>query len=117
VTEPILHLAIPGDWNAARDSGEYRISTRGLDLDEVGFVHCSTPDQMEFVANTFYDDLDELIVLTIDPDSVGSPVRWEPPVPGSEELFPHVYGPLPLDAIPATRTWRRGSGGWVLSDL
>ena len=117
MTDPILHLAIPDDWNAARESGAYRISTRGLGLDEEGFVHCSTPAQMEFVANTFYGDVDELIVLTVDPDSVGSPVRWEPPVPGSKELFPHVYGPLLLDAIPVTRTWRQGPDGWVLSDL
>ncbi len=105
--EPIFHLALPGDWAAAFATGEYRVSTRGATLDEVGFIHCSTQDQVAPTAQRFYGDLTELVVLTVDTDRVAAPVVAEPPNPASDELFPHIYGPLPVDAIVATRRWFR----------
>lgn len=115
--DAIFHLALPDDWRAADGGTPYTVSTRGLDLAEVGFIHCSTLGQLEGVANGFYADVDELVVLTIDPDLLDVDVRWEPPAPGLEERFPHVYGPLPQRAVVATRTWRRGSDGWAIADL
>lgn len=112
---PIFHLALPEDWAAAHTVGEYRMSTRGATLDEVGFIHCSTERQLEATAHRFYGDLSELVVLTVDPARVGSPIVAEPPSPESDELFPHIYGPLPVDAVVATRRWFRAlDGTWSL---
>jgi uncharacterized protein (DUF952 family) len=105
--EPIFHLALPDDWARAFDTGDYRISTRGSSLDEVGFIHCSTRAQIVPTANRFYADLFHLVVLTIDPLLVPVPVVFEPPAPGSPELFPHIYGPLPIAAVDMASPWLR----------
>jgi uncharacterized protein (DUF952 family) len=112
--EPIFHLALPEDWQSAFETGEYRWSTRGKTLDVVGFIHCSTSVQIEATANRFYGDLAHLVLLTIDPVAVASEVLWERPAPGVDELFPHIYGPLPIAAVNMTTMWTRHGEGWVL---
>jgi uncharacterized protein (DUF952 family) len=94
----IFHIARASDWETARDAGEYRISTLGRTLDEEGFIHCSaTPDQCARVLGAFYDGVTApLVLLTIDPARVSAPIRHEA---SGDELFPHVYGPLPVDAV------------------
>jgi len=115
--QPIYHLALPQDWASAFTDGRYRMSTRGMTLDEVGFIHCSRRDQLERTANLFYGDLTQLVVLTIDPDRVPAKIVDEPPEPGGEELFPHIYGPLPIEAVNVARFWLRGDEAWSLEDL
>lgn len=114
---PIYHLALPEEWTAAITDGQYCISTRAMSLDEVGYIHCSTKDQVETVANNFYGDLDLLMHLTIDPRLVPSEIRFEPPAPGSPLLFPHIYGPLPIAAVNLARPWTREVSGWSLRSL
>ena len=113
----ILHLALPDDWAAAFETGSYTMSTRGVTLEEEGFIHCSYPDQVEGVAERFYADVDQLVLLTVDTSLVDAPVRDEPPVPGSDERFPHVYGPLPLAAVRDARLWFRSPDGWSLESI
>jgi glutathione S-transferase len=115
VSGPLFHLAVPDDWAAAFDQGAYTMSTRGVTLAQEGFIHCSTRAQVEATANRFYGDLDQLVLLTIDPDLVPSEIRWEPPAPGADELFPHIYGPLPIAAVNTASPWiRRPGEPWVL---
>jgi glutathione S-transferase len=115
--DPIFHLALPDDWAAAFGDGEYRMSTRGLTLEQEGFIHCSTHVQMEDTANRFYGDLEQLVVLTIIPRLVPSPIVFEPPAPGIDTLFPHVYGPIPISAVVSAETWVRPAGrSWSLDD-
>ena len=107
----ILHLALARDWDDARRAGAYEMSTRGLSLADVGFVHAATPEQLPGVAARFYADVTEpLVLLVLDVDALeaaGSPVRWER-APGSAgpEVFPHVYGPVPAAAVVAVRRVR-----------
>lgn len=108
--DQLLHLAVPADWAAARETGVYRTSTRGRTLDEEGFVHCSYPGQLEGVANRFYADLSEVVVLHIDPELLDAEIRVEPAAGRRDELFPHVYGPIPTSAVTATTPWHRGVG-------
>ena len=51
-----------------------------------------------------------IVLLEIDPARLGSPVVPEP-VPGGE-LFPHVYGPIPIDAVVSATPWRRDDGAF-----
>jgi uncharacterized protein (DUF952 family) len=92
----IFHIAERADWEAARAAGgPYTVSTRGRTLAEVGFIHASRDEeQAETVRRAFYADLDDLVLLVIDPG--GLDVRYEPV---GDDVFPHVYGPLPLDAV------------------
>jgi uncharacterized protein (DUF952 family) len=96
----LLHITERSLWEAARATGTYEMSTRGRTLREEGFIHCSLRHQLPQVARLFYSDLDpgELVVLVIDSERITSPVRYEPPAPGADE-FPHIYGPLPVDAV------------------
>lgn len=114
--EPIFHIALPDDWAAAFTFGEYAVSTRGMSLDEVGFIHCSTHAQIEATANRFYRDLSELVLLTIDPLMVPSDILWEPPAPGLDELFPHIYGTLPIVAVNMHQFWTRSDDLWSVSE-
>jgi uncharacterized protein (DUF952 family) len=112
---PIFHLALPDDWAAAFTTGEYRMSTRGVTLEQEGFIHCSTREQMEATANRFYGDVEHLVVLTVDPRLVPSPIVFEPPAPGTDVLFPHIYGPLPIAAVNVATAWtRRPDAAWTL---
>ena len=104
MTEPIFHLAETEHWASAQPTGEYRRSTLGRSLEDEGFIHLSTAEQWPGVLGRFYRDHEgELVLLTVDPDLLEDELRWEPPVPGSDELFPHLYGPLPVSAVTATR--------------
>jgi uncharacterized protein (DUF952 family)/heme-degrading monooxygenase HmoA len=109
---PIFHLATPDDWEEARQSGRYVWSTRGITVADEGFVHCSCVDQMRGVANRFYADLDELVIVHLDRDALEDGLRFEPPADGIEELFPHLYHPIPLEAVTATTVWRRHGEEW-----
>lgn len=108
--EPIFHLALPDEWAAAVATGSYERSTRGRSLADEGFVHASFRHQLAGVANGFYADLDELVLLEIDPAALGAEVRLEPIPSGAE--FPHVYGPIPLAAVASTTIMRRVGEQW-----
>ena len=65
------------------------------------------------MANTYYTDVDELTLLAIDPAALDAPVIDESPTGDpDDERFPHVYGPIPIDAVVTATTWRRGRDGW-----
>ncbi|MFB8031109.1 DUF952 domain-containing protein [Streptomyces sp. NPDC056465] len=101
----LLHLTEEPLWEAARRAGTYEMSTRGRTLREEGFIHCSLPHQLPTVARALYGSDDEgLVVLVIDTGRLPSPVRYEALKPGGEE-FPHLYGPLPVEAVVEVRTW------------
>ncbi len=101
----LLHITERTAWENARQTGSYRMSTRGMSLDQQGFIHCSLPHQLRGVAETVYTGVDDLVVLVIDQASLPAEVRYEDG--GSGDLFPHIYGPLPVtsvtEVIPVTR--------------
>ncbi|MGW4599677.1 DUF952 domain-containing protein [Streptomyces sp. NPDC004457] len=108
----ILHITERSLWEAARARGSYERSTRGRSLQEEGFIHCSTREQLPRIADFLYggyDGPDELVVLVVDPARVGAPVRYESAEPGGEE-FPHVYGPVPPEAVVDVEPWDRHRG-------
>ena len=126
----IYHLALAEEWQEAQRQGSYRRSTRGLSLEQVGFIHASRADQLAATYRRFYGDAGPVTLLTIDPQQLTAPLRYEPaPQRGGDagsdrsaeaggeeraekvgdesseggekgnELFPHIYGPLPLEAV------------------
>ena len=95
--EPIVHIAARADWEDALTSGRY--VPPGFDAD--GFVHCSFAEQVVPVADAFYAGRTDLVLLVIDLGRLSAELRVEPPVPptGGDERFPHVYGPIEVDAV------------------
>jgi glutathione S-transferase len=100
----LYHLALAEEWRAAAAGGEdarYRRSTRGLDLETVGFIHASAADQVPATYRRYFADAGEVLLLTIDPQrlvAAGVEVRWEA-APHSGERYPHLYGALPVAAV------------------
>ena len=99
----IFHIARRATWDAAVAAGEYRQSTVDRTLEEEGFLHASSAEQVQGVADRYYQDVpDELVLLVIDPDRLAHELRWdESPTHG--ERFPHIYGPLNVDAVVEAR--------------
>lgn len=103
----ILHICRKSDWQAAQYQGEYRAASLAAE----GFIHCSTPSQVLSVANAFYRGYSDLVLLWIDSQKVAAEIRWELPTrmdsahgdaaasTQTGERFPHIYGPLNLNAV------------------
>jgi uncharacterized protein (DUF952 family) len=91
----ILHVATRADWNAAQAREGYAADS----LAGQGFIHCSKVEQVLRVANVFYTGQFGLVLLVIDPVLLKSELRWEPGTDLATELFPHVYGPINLEAV------------------
>jgi uncharacterized protein (DUF952 family) len=111
----IYHIATTADWDRARRDGEYTTSTRGRTLAEEGFIHASTAGQVALVANAFYRGEPDLLLLVIDSAMVGPEIRYEQ-VPGQTTPYPHIYGPLNLDAVVETRPFEPDPDGQFTFD-
>ena len=98
----IYHITSRSAWSEARDRGDYRAES----LDTEGFIHCSTEQQVIPVAHQYYAGQSGLLLLVIEPALLEPDLKWEPPAEGAPppgvpegDLFPHIYGPINLDAI------------------
>ena len=76
-----------------------------------GFIHLSTAAQLTGTVDRHFAGHDGLQVAEVDLDALGDAVRWEPSRGGED--FPHLYGPLPLDAVVAYGPLEREADGTV----
>ena len=90
--ELIVHICSSEEWQAAQKAGVYRSAS----LDVEGFIHCSRPDQVIEVANRYYSNRTDLMLLWIDPFRLSVELRWEA---SDESIYPHVFGPINIDSI------------------
>jgi uncharacterized protein (DUF952 family) len=98
----IYHITSRQAWSQARERGNYRAES----LETEGFIHCSTQDQVVPVAENFYRGEEGLLLLVIEPERLTSALKWESPAGGTPppgvpigDLFPHIYGPVNLEAV------------------
>ena len=98
----IFHITTRADWDEAQSKGEYIAESLATE----GFIHCSTIAQVLPVANNFYKGQGGMILLTIEPTLLSSTLKWEAPSGGTPppgapagDPFPHIYGPINLDAV------------------
>ena len=109
----ILHITTAPEWETAQRDGSYRAAS----LETEGFIHCSLPTQVNHVADWFYRDVPDLVLLCIDPALLTSELRWEPSADSFAGEFPHVYGPITVDAIISALPWGPGENGFALPDV
>jgi uncharacterized protein (DUF952 family) len=109
VSELILHVTSRADWSAAMANGQYSADS----LAGQGFIHCSRIAQVLRVADVFYSGVHGLVLLVIDPGRLTSELRWEPGTDLATELFPHIYGPLNLEAVLQVIDFEPGADGKV----
>ena len=109
----IFHIANRSDWMATQERGSYRVPS----LESEGFIHCSSEDQVLAVANAFYPGQSGLVLLVIDVQLLQSEIKWEAPaesavhpIPASNK-FPHVYGPINLEAVVQTLDFEPDANG------
>ena len=103
---PITYHLAPRDvWQAQASATEYLPEAYEVD----GFIHCTDGEaEVINVGNRYYQgDTRDYVVLTIDRDRVRAPVRYEDP----GRIYPHIYGPLNLDAVIEIRPARRDPDG------
>jgi len=90
----ILHIVKMREWETAVAAGVYRPAS----LEAEGFIHCSTPEQVLKPANERFRGQEGLALLVIDPQKVAAPIVYEDCYE-SGVAFPHIYGPLPIEAV------------------
>jgi uncharacterized protein (DUF952 family) len=102
----IYHITRPAEWEQAQKQGQYTSDS----LASEGFIHCSKPGQIVATANRYYAGQKGLLLLAIAPARVAAEVRFEN-LEGGTELFPHIYGPLNLEAVTAVLPFEPGADG------
>ncbi len=90
----IYHITKKDEWNKARYLGAYMADS----LASQGFIHCSTQLQVVRTANAYYSGQQDLVLLKIEEERVKATIRYENPQ-GGTAMFPHIYGPLNIDAV------------------
>ncbi|APR78411.1 Hypothetical protein A7982_03758 [Minicystis rosea] len=105
-----IYVLIPiVEYEAAVTQGHYRPAS----VDDEGFIHASPADQLTRVANKHYLHKKDVRLLYVDPRRVQAEIRWEPATGG---LYPHIYGPLNLDAVVRIRRVVADSDGKIRID-
>jgi len=93
-------------WRAAERSGVFH----GAPVDaRDGFIHFSTAAQVHDTAVRHFAGADDLVLVAVDADALGAALKWETSRGG--ELFPHLYGALPLAAVLWARPLPLGADG------
>jgi uncharacterized protein (DUF952 family) len=102
----VLHLATSTAWNEAQQRGAYEADS----LTTEGFIHCSDPRQAVAVANRLFRGRRDLVLLTIEVARLDAVVRYENLERGIE-LYPHVYGRLPIAAVVRVTPFQPNAAG------
>ena len=90
------HITSSAAWVDAQAAGFYSAPS----LEAQGFIHCSeiSAEQLLAVANHLYAGQSGLVLLMIEAGRLEAALRYEEFETGGE-FFPHVYGPINLDAV------------------
>ncbi len=94
-TPAIIYKIVPETlWQEARAKGVFEGAA--IDLTD-GFIHFSTAKQVAETASRHFSGQTELLLIAVDGSALGDRLVHEPSRGG--DLFPHLYGPLPLAAV------------------
>lgn len=117
----IYHITTPIEWKLAQQAGDYSAPS----LVSEGFIHCSTAIQVVPVANAFYRDVAALLLLSIDETKLTTELKWEAPAHieghdapenSEEQLFPHIFGVINLDAVVSAMPIPKNADGYSLPE-
>ena len=94
MSETIYKISPRDAWQQALEAGVYS----GAPVDEQdGYIHFSTAAQLVETAAKHFAGQDDLVLVAVDVVRLGDALKWEPSRGGA--LFPHLYGPLPMEAV------------------
>jgi uncharacterized protein (DUF952 family) len=90
----IYHVTTAKAWEAAKKHGAYEADSLATE----GFMHCSEGHQVAGVLQRYFKGKENLVQLTIDTDVVQHRLQYDV-APSLNEAFPHIYGPLNIEAV------------------
>ncbi|WP_336487131.1 DUF952 domain-containing protein [Methylobacterium nigriterrae] len=92
---PLIYKICPRAlWREAEAAGRFD----GAPVDRAdGFIHFSTAAQVTETAARHFHGATDLLLVAVEADALGAALRFEPSRGG--DLFPHLYGALPLSAV------------------
>jgi len=102
----IYHITEQSTWNQANREGIYM----PVNFIREGFIHCSNRDQVLDTAERYYSNDSNLVLLQIDVSRLRSNMQEENLI-GGQEKYPHIYGPLNLDAVISAAAFEKGADG------
>lgn len=108
----IYKILSEASWSDATKAGVFAGSP--VDLAD-GFIHFSTRAQVRETAARHFAGQSGLLLVAVDVDRLRDPLKWEPSRGG--DLFPHLYGSLPIDAARWVKPLPFGADGHVWPEL
>lgn len=90
----IYHVLHKYDWQKALEQGAYEAASLATE----GFIHASKAHQVAGVLDRYFKGRDNLVLLHVDEHKLTSPFTYEFS-PSVNEEFPHIFGPMNLDAV------------------
>ncbi len=102
----IYKILARADWVRAQAAGAFAGSP--VDVAD-GFIHFSTAAQAQETARRHFAGQADLVVLEVEADDLGAALVWEPSRGG--DLFPHLYGPLPVASVRSVTEAPLGTDG------
>jgi len=97
----ILKLLRPEEWANFQKSGRFAGSADDL---RDGYIHLSTPEQAPATAAKWFADVDGLVAISFDTETLGEALRWEESRGGQK--FPHYYSILKLEDVTASELFK-----------
>lgn len=93
----IYHVLPKAQWLQAQQAGSYEAASLATE----GFIHASKAHQVAGVLERYFNGKNDLLLLHIDEHQLRAPLIYELS-PSVNEEFPHIYGPINLDAVTKT---------------
>lgn len=90
----IYHITSKASWQQSLEEGFYEAES----LHTEGFIHCSKQSQVPGVLDRYYKNQKSLLLLHINEDKIRAALKYELS-PSVNEEFPHIYGPINIDAV------------------
>lgn len=81
-------------WQSAEERGVFEGAS--IDLTD-GFIHLSTAAQAKRTAELFFKGIEGLLLVAVNAEALGDKLIFEPS--RDNDLFPHLYGALPMSAV------------------
>jgi uncharacterized protein (DUF952 family) len=106
MTRLVYKICTEALWSDAECAGVF--AGAPVDLAE-GYIHLSTARQVRETAALHFAGQEGLVLAAIDEERLGGALRYERSRGG--DLFPHLYGTLPMAAVAWVRRLPLGTDG------
>lgn len=90
----IYKIATENQWTEAEAKGVFNGAP--VDLAD-GYIHFSTATQAKETAAKHFAGQDDLLLVSVDETKLGDALKYE--ISRGDQLFPHLYGKLSLEAV------------------